>query len=51
MFRDPRVFQIVMCVLYVAQMARWVTEKRWPQVAYWLGALIINGSVWWMSKV
>jgi hypothetical protein len=47
---DPRLFNIVILVLFGATAIRWAIEKNWGQATYWLAALVLNIAVTFMMK-
>ncbi len=47
--KDPRVFNWFVVGLYILVTMRWLVARNWPQVVYWLGAVIINAGVAMMA--
>jgi hypothetical protein len=44
-FLDPRLFNFVIMTLYLCAAIRFAISKRWVDMLYWLGALLITGVV------
>jgi hypothetical protein len=49
LLRDPRAFNWFVVVLYAVVSVRWAWARNWPQVVYWIGAVIINAGVAMMA--
>ncbi len=47
--KDPRTFNWFVVAIYTLAMIRWLVARNWPQVLYWLGAIIINAGVAMMA--
>jgi hypothetical protein len=47
---DPRGFNYLIMVLYLANAARWALAGKWGDTCYWLSALAITASVTWGYK-
>ncbi len=47
---DPRIFNVLIIVLFLAAAARWAFERNWPQVGYWMAAAALNVSILFMGK-
>lgn len=45
LWRDPAAINYLLMVLYVANVGRWSLERSWPDVWYWIGAVIITAAV------
>lgn len=43
--RDPAAINYLLLVLYVLNAGRWAAARSWPDVWYWIGAVIITGAV------
>lgn len=39
---DPRAFNVLIIVLFVAAAVRWAFAGNWPQAGYWLSAALLN---------
>lgn len=39
---DPRFFNVLIIVLFVAAAVRWAVEGKWSQAGYWLSAAVLN---------
>lgn len=44
-FTDPRLFNIVIMVLYALNVVRWGWHGSWVDACYWLSALGITATV------
>jgi hypothetical protein len=47
---DPKFFNYVLLVLYVAAAVRWAVAKSSADVLYWVGAIILQVTVTFMFK-
>ncbi len=50
MWRDPRVFNCVIMVLYAVNAVRWAVAKNLADTCYWLSALAITATVTFLYK-
>lgn len=39
---DPRFFNVLIIVLFVAAAVRWAFAGNWPQAGYWISAALLN---------
>jgi hypothetical protein len=42
---DPRLLNVVLLCLYLANAVRWGFERSWADSLYWVGAFIITTAV------
>lgn len=42
---DPRIFNLVILVLYAMNAARWAVAGKWADCAYWVSAFGITATV------
>jgi hypothetical protein len=46
---DPKLFNYLIIALFALAAIRWGIARNWPQVAYWIGAIILNLAVTMMA--
>jgi hypothetical protein len=46
---DPRLFNVVIILMFIAAAVRWAFERNWPQSVYWLSAAVLNAAVTMMA--
>jgi hypothetical protein len=46
---DPRAFNVVIIVMFLAAALRWAIARNWPQAAYWIAAAALNVAVTFMA--
>jgi hypothetical protein len=49
-FTDPRAFNILIIVMFLAASIRWACAGGWMQAGYWLSAAVLNVFVTAMAK-
>lgn len=42
---DPRLFNILIIVMFIAAAIRWGFVGNWPQSIYWIAAAVLNVAV------
>lgn len=47
---DPRAFNVLIIILFLAAAVRWAYAGNWPQSGYWASAAVLNIFVTTMSK-
>jgi hypothetical protein len=46
---DPKLFNYLVIALFVLAALRWGFARNWMQVAYWIGAIVLNVAVTMMA--
>jgi hypothetical protein len=39
---DPRAFNVLIILLFIAAAIRWAFAGNWPQAGYWASAAVLN---------
>ena len=39
---DPRLVNFILMGLFLANAIRWSIEKKWMDVAYWIGCIVVT---------
>ncbi len=47
---SPRLFPIIILILFALAAIRYAAARDWPNAGYWLGAFILNLSVFFLGK-
>lgn len=47
---DPRAFNVLIIVLFLAAAVRWGFARNWPQTFYWIFAAGLNVAVTYMGS-
>lgn len=43
--QDPRVFSVLIILMFIAASIRWAFASNWPQATYWAAGAVLNIAV------